>query len=328
MRPRRGRELEAVPLSIAPVTAAPAPRRTESGRGLAYMLIGMFIFSAVDAQAKYLTQTLPVLQIVWARQFGLLLAVLVLLAIRGRGMLRTRHPVIQISRGVLAVSSSILFIIAVSYVPLADAVAVSFVAPFVVTILGAAILREPVGIRRWTAVIVGFAGALIVIRPGAGVLHPAVLLVLVAASLFAGRQVISRIVADSDKTLTTVAYTALAGGLLVTLPLPFVWQTPATALEVGLLVSVAVMAAAGEAFVIKALEVAQAVVVAPMQYTMLLWGTLYGWLIFAQLPDLWTWIGSAVIVATGLYTFHRERKVAQEARRAARRHAAACPAEG
>ena len=291
------------------------------------MLIGMFIFSAVDTQAKLLTETLPVVQIVWARQFGLLVGVLALLAIRGPAMLRTRHPVIQVTRGVLVISSSLLFIVAVGYVPLADAVAVSFVAPFVVTVLGALILREPVGIRRWTAVIVGFAGALIVIRPGAGVLHPAVLLVLIAASLFALRQVISRLVSDSDGTMTTVAYTALVGGLILTAALPFVWQTPTTTLEVALMCSMAVMAAAGELMVIKALEVAQAVVVAPVQYTMLVWGTLYGWLVFHQLPDAWTWVGASVIVATGLYTFHRERLVMREERRA-RQRAAACPAEG
>lgn len=300
--------------------------RTESGLGLAYMLTGMFIFSAVDAQAKFLTETLPVLQIAWARQFGLLAAVLVLLAVRGRGMLRTHHPVIQMTRGVLVIASSILFIVAVSYVPLADAVAVSFIAPLVVTILGALILREPVGIRRWSAVAIGFVGALIVIRPGAGVLHPAVLLVLLAATLFAVRQVISRMVSDADGTMTTVAYTALVGGLLLTIPLPFIWVWPTTTLEVALLVSIAVMAACGELLVIKALEAAQAVVVAPVQYTMLIWGTFYGWLLFAQLPDLWTWVGSAIIVATGLYTFHRERLVARDARRA--RRAAAVPAEG
>jgi S-adenosylmethionine uptake transporter len=107
-------------------------------------------------------------------------------------------------------------------------------------------------------------------------------------------------------------------------PLPFIWEWPTTTLEVVLLVSIAGMAAGGELLVIKALEAAQAVVVAPVQYSMLIWGTFYGWLLFAQLPDFWTFVGSAVIIATGLYTFHRERLVVLEARRAR----AACPAEG
>ncbi len=290
------------------------PRRSESGLGIAYMAAGMFLFSAVDTQAKFLTATLHPIQIVWSRQLGLLIGVLILLALRGVVILHTRHPGLQIIRGGLAASSATLFIVAVSFVPLADAVAVSFVAPFIVTVLGALVLREPVGIRRWAAVTIGFLGTMIVIRPGLGVIHPAVLLVLLAAILFALRQILSRVLSSSDRTETTLAYTALVGSLILTVPLPFVWQWPGSALEVSLLVSIAIMAALAELLVIKALEVAQAVVVAPVQYTLLIWGTLYGYLVFSQLPDLWTWVGALIIVATGFYTLHRERLVIRQRR--------------
>ena len=135
----------------SPAISAPGPRRTESGLGIAYMAGGMFLFSAVDTGAKFLTETLHPIQIVWSRQLGLLIGVFILLAIRGFEVLRTRHPGLQIARGALAASSATLFIVAVSFVPLADAAAVSFVAPFIVTALGALILREPVGLRRWAA---------------------------------------------------------------------------------------------------------------------------------------------------------------------------------
>ena len=276
----------------------------------------MFLFSAVDTQAKFLTDTLHPIQIVWSRQLGLLIGVLVLLALRGAAVLRTRHPGLQIVRGGLAASSATLFIVAVSVVPLADAVAVSFVAPFIVTVLGALVLREPVGVRRWAAVTIGFLGTLIVIRPGLGVIHPAVGLVLLAATLFALRQILSRVLSGSDRTMTTIAYTALVGSLVLTVPLPFVWRWPGTTVEVALLAGIAVMAALAELLVIKALEVAQAVVVAPVQYTLLIWGTLYGYLVFSQLPDLWTWVGALIIVATGVYTLHRER-IAAAGRRGA-----------
>lgn len=269
---------------------------------------GMFLFSAVDTLAKFLTDTLHPIQIVWSRQFGLLLGVCILLAIRGVSILRTEHPGLQITRGALAASSATLFIIAVSFVPLADAVAVSFVAPFIVTVLSALILREPVGVRRWTAVIIGFVGAMIVIRPGSGVIHPAVFLVLFAATFFALRQILSRLLSDTDRTVTTIAYTALVGGVVLTIPLPFVWQWPATNMEWGLLVCMAVLAALAEFLVIKALEVAQAAVVAPVQYSLLIWSTIYGYVVFANLPDFWTWVGALVIVATGIYTLHRERE--------------------
>jgi S-adenosylmethionine uptake transporter len=299
--------------TATPITVKPLTPQGDSMRGIAYMAGGMFLFSAVDTQAKFLTESLHPIQIVWSRQLGLFLGVLILIALRGVSVLHTKQPLLQVGRGVLAAISATLFIVAVSYVPLADAVAVSFVAPFIVTLMGALILREPVGIRRWVAVIIGFAGTLVVMRPGMGVLHPAVGLVLIAATAFAFRQVLSRMLSGTDPVHTTVAYTALVGSALLTIPLPFVWQAPQMGLEMVLLVSIALMAAVAEVLVIKALEVAQAVVVAPVQYSLLIWGTFYGWMVFGQLPDLWTWVGALIIVATGVYTLNRERLAAKRA---------------
>jgi drug/metabolite transporter (DMT)-like permease len=268
---------------------------------------GMFLFSAVDTHAKFLTDSFHPVQIAWSRQLGLLIGVVFLLLFRGRDILRTDHPVLQISRGALAAGSATIFIFAVSYVPLADAVAISFVAPFMVTILGALVLGETVGIRRWVAVTIGFVGTLIVIRPGMGVIHPAAALVLIAALLFALRQILSRKLSGSDKTVTTVAYTAITASALLTLPLPLVWRTPVFGTELLLLASMAVIAAVAEVMVIRSLEIAQAVVLAPVHYSLLIWGTFYGYVVFNQLPDLWTWVGALIIVATGIYTLHRER---------------------
>ena len=273
------------------------------------MAAGMFLFAAVDTHAKFLTETLHPLQIVWFRQLGLLLGILVVLAFRGVTILRTQHLGLQITRGAMAVGSASIFIFAVSFVPLVDAIAVTFVAPFMVTLIGAVVLREPVGIRRWTAVALGFVGVLIVTRPGLGVVHPAVLLILVAALLFAIRQILSRVVAEKDHIVTTVAYTALVGSAIMTVPLPFVWEWPSTNLEVGLLVSMALLAAIAETLVIKALDVADAVVVAPVHYSIIIWATIYGFLVFGQLPDLWTWVGASIIVGMGLFTLHREWRI-------------------
>lgn len=270
---------------------------------------GMFLFAAVDTIAKFLTETLNPLQIVWSRQLGLLLGILVILAFRGTGILRTQHLGLQIARGALAVGSASLFIYAVSFVPLADAIAVTFVAPFLVTIIGALVLREAVGMRRWTAVALGFVGVLIVTRPGMGVVHPAVLLILLAALLFALRQILSRFVAGTDRIVTTVAYTALVGSAIMTIPLPFIWRTPTTSLELVLLAGMAVIAATAEILVIKALDVADAVVVAPVHYSIILWATFYGYMVFDQLPDMWTWVGASIIVVMGMYTLHREWRV-------------------
>ena len=279
------------------------------------MAAGMFLFSGVDTMGKFLTDTVHPIQIVWFRQLGLFLGVLVLIGVQGRSILSTANPKLQIGRGVLAACSATLFIFAVGYVPLADAVAITFVAPFMVTVMGALILREPVGLRRWSAVIVGFLGTLIVIRPGIGVIHPAALLLIVAATAFALRQVLSRILAGTDRTRTTIAYTAIVSWSLLTLPLPFVWETPSSVLVLGLLLAMAVLAALAEILVIMALDAAQAVVVAPVQYSLLIWGTFYGFVVFGQFPDGWTWLGAAIIVATGLYTLNRERLALQAMKR-------------
>lgn len=269
------------------------------------MLCGMFLFSAVDTQAKFLTSEYHPAQIIWFRQIGLFIGVLILLAIKGPVILKTQQPGLQLTRGGLAICSGLLFVYAIRHAALVDAVAVSFVAPFFLTILGALFLGEKVGIRRWSAVVIGFIGAMIIIRPGTGAVHPAVLLVLVAAFAYALRQVIGRKLADTDKTHTTVAYTAIIGSLLISIPLPFIWRTPETATHILLIVSMATMGAIAEVLVIKALEVAEAVVVAPIHYTLIIWGTIYGYLVFNQLPDTWTWIGTAIIVAAGMFTLHR-----------------------
>ena len=266
----------------------------------------MFLFSGVDTMAKVLTDMMHPVQIVWCRQLGLLFGVLLLIVLRGRSVLRSARPGVQVARGVLAACSATLFIAGVGYVPLADAVSITFIAPFMVTVMGAVILGETVGLRRWLAVAVGFLGALIVIRPGMGIVHPAAGLIVLAAAAFALRQVLSRILAGGDRTSTTVAYTAIVSSALLTIPLPFYWQTPSSLTVIGLLVAMALVAAVAETLVIMALEEAEAVVIAPVHYSLLLWGTIYGFVVFSQLPDNWTLLGAAIIVASGLYTLNRD----------------------
>lgn len=271
------------------------------------MLIGMFMFAAADVLAKLLTQSIHPIQIIWFRQLALFIGVLVMLSVYGTSILKTQRKGLQLTRGMLAVFSGLLFVFAVQHVPLADAVAASFVAPFFLTILGAVLLGEKVGIRRWSAVVVGFIGALIIIRPGTDAIHPAVMLVIGAAACYATRQVIGRLISDTDNTLTTIAYTALTATTLATLALPFFWVWPASRFEWVALLGMGLLAGIGEIMVIKSLEVAEAVAVAPIHYTLIIWGTLYGFLVFDQLPDQWTWIGTAVIVAAGIYTMQRDK---------------------
>ena len=270
------------------------------------MALGFFSFSACDAIAKLLTETFHPFQIVWLRMLGLFIGVCVLILISGVKVLRTPKPKLQVLRGVVAVGSATCFVIAVGYVPLADAVAVTFVAPFIVTVLGALVLKEPVGIRRWLAVVAGFIGMLIVIRPGLGLFHPAILLVVVAAVFFAIRQLLSRWLSGVDAITTTVAYTAIVAFGLTSLTLPFIWVTPVGGKMLLLIFAMAILSAIGEVLIIRALDIAQSVVLAPVHYTLIIWSTFYGYVIFSDLPDRWTLVGCSIIVVSGLYTSYRE----------------------
>lgn len=291
----------------APLTPHGEAPRFDNVRGVALMALAFVLFSVCDMLAKFLTGEFHPMQIVWTRQLALLVGVAVALGIHGPGLFRSKHPAMQVLRGLLAVASAACFISAVRYVPLADAVAVTFIAPFIVTVLSAHLLGEPVGSRRWAAVAVGFLGAMIVIRPGMGTMHPAMLLVVVAATCFAFRQVISRHLGNSDKTITTVAYTATVSVAALSLPLFLFWQTPETGRQWALLGGMAITAGLGEWAVIRALEVGQAVALAPVHYSMMIWATFWGWLVFDDLPDGWTILGAAVIMATGLYILRSER---------------------
>lgn len=276
-------------------------------RGMAVMAGAVFLFAAVDTQVKFLTDSLSPLQIAWSRQLGLLVVFITMLATRGLRILCTNHLWLQLLRGMLSASSAILYILALAYIPLADAIAMTFVAPFFIAILGAVLLGETVGLHRWVAICLGFVGALIISRPGSGIVHPAIFLVMIEALLFALWQVITRKIGQSDQILTTIAYTSLIAGLLLSIPLPFVWQAPNGGFELFLMISIAFMAALAEIMMIYALILAMSVVIAPIHYTLLLWGAIFGWFVFGDIPDIWTCSGALLIAITGFYLLKHER---------------------
>lgn len=290
------------------VTATFSGHQQDNLRGIFFMLLGFFVFSMADSIAKYLTAYYHPTQIVWTRQLGITLGVVVLIGMKGPQILRSAAPWLQIGRGMCAIVSALSFVVALRHVPLAMAVAVSFVAPFMVTMLGALLLREQVGIRRWAAIAIGFLGTLVVIRPGFDTPHPAILFVILAAFAFALRQILSRYLGNRDRTETTMAYTALTTIALLALPLPFFWAEPQSWSHVGAMAAMALLAGFGEYMVIRALEIALAVVVAPMQYAMIIFSSIWGFLLFGHIPDIWTWVGSAIIIASGLYMMRREAR--------------------
>ena len=262
------------------VTATFSGRQQDNLRGIFFMLLGFFVFSMADSIAKYLTADYHPTQIVWTRQLGITLGVVVLIGMKGPQILRSAASGLQIGRGLCAIVSALSFVVALRHVPLAMAVAVSFVAPFMVTMLGALLLREQVGIRRWTAIAIGFLGTLVVIRPGFDTPHPAILFVILAAFAFALRQILSRYLGNRDRTETTMAYTALPRSPCSPCLCHSLGGT--TILEPCRLWPPWRLAGFGEYMVIRALEIALAVVVAPMQYAMIIFSSIWASAVWAH----------------------------------------------
>lgn len=302
--------LTRVPLPVDPAPAEPprppAPRRENSLRGIGLMLLGSIFLSGADVASKYLTATTPAIQVVWLRYAAFALIMLAVAAPRGFAQLRPRRAGTQILRGVAVTVSSILFVSSLKYLPIADATATSFVAPLFVTALSIPILGEKIGWRRWTATGVGLLGVLIVVRPGGSDFQLASILPVLSAATWAFALIVTRMMSATENPVTTLAWSAIVGCVLLSALQPLVWQPLSReALLVGLFIGVS--STVGHWFVIQAFRHADASLLAPFSYVQLLWASLFGFILFAVLPDAFTWLGSAIIIASGLYTAHRER---------------------
>ena len=268
------------------------------------MLAAQLLFVGGTATAKHLAETYPVPLVVWARlAFQALL--LVPLLPRLRPLLVTRRPGMQIVRAALLVISAVLFIVAIHILPLADASAILYLAPILITVLSVPLLGERVGVRRWAAVAIGFAGALIVIRPGTDVLQPAVVVPLGAALSFALIQISSRSLGRTDPAMTTFVYTSLVAAVVASSAVPFFWVAPTVGGWLKM-AALGLLAGGGQFAMIKAFAAAPAAVVAPFNYTGLVWAAVLGFAVFGDVPDAWTVVGAGLIIAGGLYIFHRE----------------------
>ncbi len=276
------------------------------------MLLTMLLFVSMDTAAKQLTQSYPVLQVVWARYLFHALLLAIYLNRRIPGLMRTQRLGIQLFRSLLLLITTLLFFTGISLIPLADASAIMFVAPIIVTALSMPLLKERVGPRRWAGIVIGFIGALIIIRPGGDTLQLAALLPFGAACCYAIYQIITRSLSHSDPPLTTLAYTALVGAVVMCLAVPFDWRTPDTTGWL-LMILVGFLGGVSQFTLIKAFQAAPAATVTPFSYSSLVWATLFGFLVFGDLPDRWTIVGAIVIAASGLYIFHRENLRKQQA---------------
>ena len=272
------------------------------------MALAMFLFTIMDTIGKLLSADLPVQQVVWGRYFFQFAWMLLLLPKYGiSALFQTRKLGGQITRGLLVALATICLFTAVSIIPLADAYTISFTAPFLVTILSIPLLGETVGWRRWSAILVGFLGVLVVIRPGFGTFHWALLLPLVTATCFAVYQILTRKLGalPSERPLAMLFYMALAGTAALSLMMPFYWQPLDGKAWIGM-IAMGGLAAIGHLLLIRALAMASAVVLSPFIYTQLIWAIIFGYWLFGDVPDRWMMLGGAIIVGSGLFVFYRE----------------------
>ena len=270
-------------------------------RGIALITAAVFMFSAMDTLAKFmLSADYPVAGLIWARYAVNLLVMLALLWPRMGGKLfRTTRPGLQLVRGLLLVASTLCFYLALRYLPLAEAAAISFVGPVLTTILAGWLLRERASGSQWIAVLLGFAGVLIIIRPGGGLFTPAAVFPLLTAVLFSFYQIVTRRMSGHEHNYTTLFYTALIGGIVASLALPFGWQNP-TLIQAAIMFGMGVFGGYGHYLLIRAVEYASPASLAPFGYSQLVWSTVLGYAVFGDFPDGGSLLGMAIVVIAGL----------------------------
>lgn len=274
--------------------------------GLAAFLtcLAMAGFASMDAMSKFLVRDYPIVQTLWVRYviftgFAMALA-------WPRVSMRSARPWLQAGRGVLALVENAVFVLAFSFLPLADTHAIAASSPLLVIALSVPILGEQAGAHRWLAVLAGFAGVLLIVRPGFQTLSWPLAIPLLGAFLWAAYQVLTRLTSRADRMETTLLWTAVSGLAVTTLLVPFVWRPPTPAAWL-LLAGVGTLGSLSHFALIKALDHAEAGAVQPYAYTLLVWASILGVLVFGDIPDTWTVTGATVVVLSGLYTWHRDR---------------------
>jgi drug/metabolite transporter (DMT)-like permease len=296
----------------APAPPIPAvPRADDPLRGILLLIAATVFFSMSDATAKYVSETLPVIEVAWVRYAVFVVLTMLPALRRGGGRLRTRRPGMQVLRGVAIVASAILFLFGLRVLPMADAAAINFVSPLFITVLSVPMLGERVGWRRWAAVGVGLCGAVIAAQPGSSAFQAAAILPVLSSVAWALGIVLTRRMAKTESAGTTIAWTAASGLAVLTCLLPFEARMPSLR-EFGFCLMVGLFASAGQSIVVLAYRMAPASLLAPFSYLQLLWSTLLGYLVFDGRPGTATIVGATIIAGSGLYSAHRERARARE----------------
>jgi len=292
-------------------------------RGIALLLLSQLLLVAMDATAKHLSQTFPVLLLVWARYtVHCALMVVFFLPSQCRALFATKQLGVQIIRALLLLATSACGLIALRVLPLAETAGLAFVSPLLATILAGPWLGEKVGRAGWFAIFLGALGALLISHPGGHLPFGAILLVLASALSFSIYQILTRQLSRTESTSTMLFYTALGGAVCMNLALPWFWGGPVPSWQQALqIASLGIYGGVGHLLVIQAFRNAPVSTLTPFMYVQLIWATLLGWLFFGHFPDSLSITGMVVIVASGLLLSYA-RGIFQSSERVVNHHAA------
>ncbi|TNF23179.1 MAG: DMT family transporter [Rhodobacteraceae bacterium] len=295
-------------MAISPLPSGLIPK-SDAARGILLMVGTMLFFSIMDVFAKELGQRVGVATTLWARYAGQTLVVLVLVAPRLGPTLRTRYPLLQLLRSMSLFAATFCFFMGLARIGLAENTAIMDLNPVLITLGGALFLGERIGLRRALGIAAALIGALIIIRPGSAVFSPAAIFPLCAALCFSTYALITRFVGRDEDAWTSLLYTAAFGAVVMTALLPVLGRMPQDGLSFVLIGAIGFIAAAGQLMLIRALQITEAGVIAPFTYCGLLFATLWGAVIFDEIPDAPTLVGATIIVVSGLYVWYRETRV-------------------
>ena len=275
---------------------------------IALMVATVTIFPVMDSMAKHLGKTYPIPEVVWARYAFHMIFVGALFARRDAlRYLKSRNPRLQLLRAVLILCATGLFFTALRFVPLADCIAINFMAPLLAVGFSIPLLGEKVERHRWVVLAIGFVAVLVIVRPGFAGFHPASLLVCVSAACYGMYQIITRKLASFDHPLTTLFYTGAVGTLIAGLALPFLWVAPDWR-DWALMATMGLLGGLSHYLLIQAYARASPAILAPFSYCQIIVGTALGYLWFGDFPDELTALGATAIVGCGLYLVWREAR--------------------
>ena len=274
-----------------------------------FNLLAWVMLPIMDGFAKYLSSDLPVLQITWARYFFTVAFTLpIMFFFFRKNLVWTDKPKLQLIRGLILLTANVCFFYSISIISLAKALTLAFIAPLIVTAFSPIFLGEKVGFRRWSAVIIGFIGSMVVIRPGFVEINLASLAALGTGVMYGFYLIITRKLSSSDNPLLTLLLTGVVGAIIISFVMPFVWIKP-TLNQWSMMAAIGIFACVGHLFIILSLKYADASKLAPFSYFEIVTNIIIGYYFFSDFPDKWTFLGLFIIILSGIYISRRENIV-------------------